>query len=408
VNDSRQYDVVIWGATGFTGRLVAEYLMRAAPAGLKWALGGRNERKLEEVRTSLGANVPLVIADANDEKSLDTLVSSTRAIATTVGPYRSYGAPLVAAAARAGTHYCDLTGEPHFVREMIDLHHSEAKRTGAKIVHCCGFDSIPSDLGVLMMQEHARKKFGRALSSVKFLLRSMSGGISGGTIASALLLAEEMGKDPSLRKRVGNPYVLDPDYEGRGPDKNDQFSVKWDEDAQAWTGPFVMAAINTRVVRRSNALQGYAYGKDFRYSEVMGFKKGLKGALTASGITAGLGAFFLTAASSPGRSLLKKMLPATGEGPSKEAREKGHFHVQLIGHGNDEQGHPVRTIGHVRGASDPGYGETAKMLGETVLALADRDAPQGGGVMTPASTPGLGVTLISRLRNAGMTFEVEG
>ncbi|MFL5319401.1 MAG: saccharopine dehydrogenase family protein, partial [Myxococcaceae bacterium] len=309
---------------------------------------------------------------------------------------------------RAGTHYADLTGEPQFVREMIDLHHANAQKTGAKIVHCCGFDSIPSDLGVLMMQEHARKKFGRPLDSIRFYVRKLSGGISGGTIASALLLAEEMGKDPTLRKRVANPYLLDPDREGRGPDSNDQMAVKWDADANAWTGPFVMAAINTRIVRRSNALQGYAYGKDFRYSEVMSFKPGVQGAVMATSFTAGLGAFFLSAASSPGRALLRKVLPASGEGPSEESRKHGHFHIQLIGHGSDAQGHPVRLVGNVRGVNDPGYGETSKMLGETAIALADPKAPNGGGVLTPASTPGLGITLIERLRRAGMTFEVEG
>lgn len=400
----RKYDVVLWGATGFTGKLVAEYLVRHASAGLRWALGGRNEAKLAEVRRALAlispaaGALPLAIADATDEASLDALVASTRVVATTVGPFRQHGPALVAAAARNGTHYCDLTGEPQFVREMIDLHHATARESGAKIVHCAGFDSIPSDLGVLMMQEHALSKMGRPLESIRFVTRRMSGGVSGGTIASALLMAEEMAKDKSLRRKLANPYLLDPTREGRGPDRGDQQGVKWDEEAGCWTAPFVMAAINTRIVRRTNSLLGYRYGRDFRYSEVMGLSRGVRGAVTAAGITAGLGGFFVTAATRPGRAVLRRFLPGPGEGPSTQSQQNGHFHIELIGSDGMR--------GHVSAKQDPGYGATAMMFGETALGLAEASAPKGGGVLTPASVPGLGMTLVERLRQAGMTFDV--
>lgn len=409
---SKNWDLILWGATGFTGELVAEYLLQHAPEDLRWALGGRNEAKLKAVRDRLTTTSPrakslqFVLADAQDADSLNALCASTRVVATTVGPFRIHGAPLVAAAARNGTHYCDLTGEPHFVRAMIDAHHEEAKRTGAKIVHCTGFDSIPSDLGVLMVQEFAKTELGAPVSTIRAVTRRMSGGISGGTIASALNLAEEAVKDPTVRRQIGNPYVLDPDRKDRGPDGSDQRGMKWDEDAKVWTAPWVMASINTRVVRRSNALLGYAYGRDFRYSEAMGLTRGPKGALLAAGITAGLGGFFVAAASGPGRSVLKRFLPAQGEGPDKATREKGHFHYQLYGHGKDRAGRDVRVVGDVKGTSDPGYGETAKMFSETALALAEKGSPGGGGVLTPASAPGLGMHLVDRLRRAGMTFDV--
>ncbi len=267
--ESRKLDVVVWGATGFTGKLTAEYLTKQYGVGrdVAWALGGRSREKLEEVRRDLTAidaaasELPLIVADARDPASLAEVVGSTRVVATTVGPYAIYGRELVAACAEHGTDYCDLTGETPFIRQMIDLHHARAKETGARIVHCCGFDSIPSDLGVFMLQEHMRATYASRCSQVKFFVVGMRGGASGGTIASIMNLLEQAGRDPSVREIAFDPYALDPDRKGRGPDGPDQRTVKHDDDLDIWTGPFVMAAINTRVVRRTNALLGYAYGR---------------------------------------------------------------------------------------------------------------------------------------------------
>jgi short subunit dehydrogenase-like uncharacterized protein len=410
---SRKLDIVLWGATGFTGKLTAEYLTKQYGVGkdLAWAIGGRSKEKLEEVRRDLAAidpaarDLPLVIADARDPASLAALVGSTRVVATTVGPYAMYGRELVAACAEHGTDYCDLTGETTFIREMIDRHHARAKETGARIVNCCGFDSIPSDLGVLMLQEHMREKHEARCSRVKFFLVGTRGGVSGGTIASIMNLLEQAEKDPSIRKIAFDPYALDPDRKERGPDGPDQRTVKHDDDLDIWTGPFVMAAINTRVVRRTNALLGYAYGNDFRYSEVTGFGKGAAGWARATAMTAGIGAFLGAASVGPLRAALKStVLPAPGEGPSREKRDNGFFKVKLVGIGESKSGAQVKLLGRVEGKSDPGYGETAKMLSESAIALAKDPIPTAGGVLTPASC--LGNHLLERLRRAGMTFEV--
>ena len=329
----RPYDVIVWGATGFTGRLVAEYLAKHYGMGrdLKWAIAGRNREKLAQVRDALVAidpatrDLPLLVGDGRDAASLAPIVSSTRVIATTVGPYAVYGHELVAACVEHGTDSVDLTGEPQFVRTTIDRHHARAKETGARIVNCCGFDSIPSDLGVLLLQTEMQARHGAHCAEVKFFLAKMRGGFSGGTAASALHMAEEIGRDPSLRRLVGNPYALDPDRDERGPDGQDQRGVRWDDDLKCWTAPFVMAAINTRVVRRSNALFDYRYGKDFRYSECTAFSAGPGGLLKATAMTAGFAAFFVAAALPPTRALLGRALPAPGEGPSKEARDAGFF-----------------------------------------------------------------------------------
>jgi short subunit dehydrogenase-like uncharacterized protein len=410
---ARKLDVVLWGATGFTGKLVAEYLTKHYGVGkdVAWAIGGRSRQKLEEVRSSLvsidseASELQLVVADARDPGSLATLVGSTRVVATTVGPYAIYGRELVAACAERGTDYCDLTGETHFIRQMIDLHHAQAKDTGARIVNCCGFDSIPSDLGVLMLQEHMKERHGGRCSRVKFFLVGTRGGISGGTIASMMNLVEQAAKDPSVRRIAFDPYALDPERKERGPDGPDQRSVKHDDDLDIWTGPFVMAAINTRVVRRTNALLGYAYGHDFRYSEVTGFGKGAGGWARANAMTAGIGAFLGAVSIPPLRSALKStVLPAPGDGPSREKRDNGFFKIKLVGHGNDRGGAEVKLLGRVEGKSDPGYGETAKMLSEAAVCLAKDPISETGGILTPASA--LGSHLLERLKRAGMTFEV--
>ncbi|MEO0325245.1 MAG: saccharopine dehydrogenase NADP-binding domain-containing protein [Myxococcota bacterium] len=402
---SRTYDLVLFGATGFTGRLVAEYLAEHGPETLRWALAGRNEAKLAGIAEQLGLEVPLEVADARDAEALAALAKKTRVVCTTVGPYAKYGGPLVAACAAAGTHYCDLTGEVQFVRRMIDEHHEAAAESGARIVHCCGFDSIPSDLGCLMVAE-ALVERGAVPTRVDFYAGESSGGASGGTIASALNMAEEMKADRSIRRLAANPYALDPDRSFRGPDGPDQSTVKFAQDLGMWTCPFVMASINTRVVRRSHGLRGRPYGPGFQYPEQMSTGKGPKGLLRAATITAGLGVFLAAIQPDPLRNLLaSKFLPKPGEGPSEEAREKGFFVSRLIGRGLKD-GQEIQVRGKIRGEKDPGYGETAKMLGESALCLAfdEAELPKAAGCLTPASA--MGRVLTERLRKAGMTFEV--
>jgi short subunit dehydrogenase-like uncharacterized protein len=425
--ESRQFDVLLWGATGYTGRLVAEFLLNRYGAGskLRWAIGGRNRGKLERVRTELAglhpdaARLPIVIGDANDRASLDALMRQTRVVCTTVGPYAIHGRQLVAACVDAGTDYCDLTGETTFVRETIDLHHERARKTtGARIVPCCGFDSIPSDLGTLLVQEHTAATHGGSCSEVKCFVMDATGGVSGGTVASMMALVEEAARDRRARRLMADPYALVPD---RGePSQNgspprdrdaDQRGVRWDDDIGRWTGPFLMAAINTRVVRRSSALLGYPWGRDFRYSESMSFSSGPRGWLAAAGMTAGLGAFVGGMSVAPVRwALAKTVLPAPGEGPSREQRERGHFALRFVGTRRADNGSPpeeVKVLATVRGKRDPGYTETAKMLAESAVCLAlDREGvAEEGGVLTPASC--MGMRLVQRLRDAGIAFDVE-
>ncbi len=420
--DTRRFDIVVWGATGFTGKLVAEYLARheqardAATPPLAWALAGRSLDKLEAVRAALAADfprvkdLPLLLGDGKVRASLDPIARDARVVITTVGPYALHGRALVAACADAGTDYVDLAGETPFIRDMIDEHHARAQRTGARIVHACGYDSIPSDLGVLMLQDYARNRHGGRCEAIRFFAGESKGGVSGGTVASMLNLAEQATRDPRVRRIAGNPYALDPTREGRGPDKRDQLGVRFDGDSQRWTGPFVMAAINTRIVRRSNALLGYGYGVDFRYSEAMSFGPGVKGLVQASAVSAGLAGFMVALAVPPMRMLLARtVLPSPGEGPSKKTRETGYFTSRLYGavdaRAGAAVGAPVKLLGTVKGKGDPGYEATARMISESALSLLrDAGIRQQGGVLTPASC--MGMPLVERLRKAGMTFEV--
>jgi len=415
---AREHDIVLFGATGFTGRLVADYFAEHAPKGVRWAIAGRNREKLEGVKRELVAAHPelaqlaVLVADGHDEASLEALAPKTAVICTTVGPFAKHGQKLVAACARHGTHYCDITGEVPFIRASIDENHERAIETRARVVHCCGFDSIPFDLGVHMLWDRAMKD-GHTLAWAKGFAGKTKGSLSGGTVASMLALMEEAERDRDVRRLLANPYGLDPDPKRTSghprPESPDQRGVRYDHDLGRWTAPFVMSAVNTRIVRRSNALLGGAYGKDFRYSESMSFAKGTKGLLGASALTAGLGAFVAAAAFAPTRELLaKRVLPKSGEGPSKEKRDAGYFEVQLLAETDvDADAKKERLAGKVIGTSDPGYGETAKMLGESALCLALDGAqlPDRFGVLTPASA--MGMRLVDRLRAAGMTFAVD-
>ena len=400
----RDLDLVLFGATGFTGQLVAEYLVKKRP-GVRWALAGRSQGKLERVRDALAAidpaarELPIVVGDSLDRAAMDAIARRARVVCTTVGPYARYGGPLVAACAANGTHYCDLTGETPFIRTTIDQHHARAVDTGARIVHCCGFDSIPSDLGVLMLHDALAKR-GDRLSEAHARVVQAKGGMSGGTIASMMNVAENV-RDPAVRRSLGDPYALDPEGSPRGRDRRDSMAPGRDADTGHFTGPFVMAAINTRIVRRSNALSGYAYGSDFRYDEAMDTGVGPAGfarALAVSlGTTGGMALLALPAT----RKLISRFLPAPGEGPSKEARERGRFRIEI----RAKSLRGDRLTGIVAGKLDPGYGQTSVMLGESALSLAEDTLSSGGGILTPAVA--MGMTLVERLRAAGMTFSIE-
>jgi len=404
----RDYDVVLFGATGFTGKLVAEYLLNTYGSNgeLRWAMAGRNLAKLEAVRQELQGSegdIPLLTADSGDLSELAELAGQARVICTTVGPYALYGSGLVQACAEQGTHYCDLTGEVHWMREMISQHQQTAAASGARIVHTCGFDSIPFDLGVLFLQEAMGEAHSVPARHIKCRVAGFSGAFSGGTVASMINMMEEIDKDPGLQKLVDDPYILNPPGAPRGDDINDQTGAIYDDDFKRWTLPFIMAAINTRVVRRSNALMNNAYGEDFRYDEATLAPKGqgaLKSKLAAAAMMAGTGSI----AFKPTRALVKRFLPSPGEGPGPKQREKGYFDIRLYGIHPHDRSKDMRA--RVTGDRDPGYGSTSKMLGEAAVCLAKDELTCGGGFWTPASA--MGQTLIERLKTkAGLTFSVE-
>jgi short subunit dehydrogenase-like uncharacterized protein len=405
----REFDVILWGATGFTGRLVAEYLLQrhGADDDLRWALGGRNPEKLESIRTGLGtsaASLPIILGDGDDEASLSSLARRARVVCTSVGPYAIYGSKLVAACAAHGTDYCDLTGEVHWMRRMIDAHQKEAEATGARIVHTCGFDSIPSDLGVHFVQSQMRERHGVSSPHVKGRAAEFSGGFSGGTVASMLNMLEEAGRDPAVRRVMSDPYGLNPEGERAGADEADRITPTWDDDFDQWTGPFVMAAINTRVVRRSQALLGHPHGREFRYDETLLTGPPPAGFLKAGAVTAGMAAVAGMGSIPALRRMLGRFLPEPGEGPSQEQREKGFWDMRFHAAHPDDPAKNVRA--RLTGDRDPGYGSTAKMLGEAAVCLAKDNLREGGGFSTPAAS--MGDALVTRLRDhAGVSFSVD-
>lgn len=408
MNDKRpEFDVIVLGATGFTGALVAEYLSKRYGVGddLRWAAAGRNEQKLAALRESLGsgaASLPLIVADTLDAGAMRQLAQRTRVVLTTVGPYARYGSEVVAACAASGTHYCDLAGEVQWIRRMIDAHHDTARRSGARIVHCCGFDSIPMDIGAWFLQKTAKERYGDYCESIVLLVKAMKGGASGGTMASMMNLMREARADREVARVLARPYSLNPDGEQRGPDRGDQRGVRFDDDAQSWTAPFIMASVNTRVVRRSHALLGYPWGRDFRYREAIRTGRGAGGWLRAATITAGLGGLVGLASVAWSRGLLERfVLPKPGTGPDREARENGFFRLEQIGRLADGR----HITSRISGDRDPGYGSTSKMLAESAVCLARDELDCGGGVLTPAAA--MAAPLFARLtENAGLAFEI--
>ena len=382
---AREFDIIVYGATGFTGRLVAEYLVQQGTP--RWAMAGRSPAKLAEVRDLIGApaDLALVTADADDPAGLRALAERTEVVLTTVGPYQLYGSDLVAACAATGTGYVDLCGEPAWMRHMIDAHQAEAERTGARIVFSCGFDSIPFDLGVLTLQEAAIARYGKPAPRVKGRVRAMKGGFSGGTAASLKATLAAAARDPGIVKLLTSAFALTPGF--AGPHQPTGLIPEYDSTIGAWLAPFVMAPINTKNVHRTNFLLGQRYGAGFVYDEMM--------------IVPGLGDLGRAAAEAIARinPLAGDKGPQPGEGPSKEERDTGHYDLLFVG--LTEDGARIDAV--VTGDRDPGYGSTSKMIAEAALTLVDGVGAGRGGIWTPGAL--MGAELRKRLvANAGLTF----
>ena len=392
MSDTREFDVIIYGSTGYTGRLVAEYMAQQYGVGKdapKWAMAGRSLDKLEEVRDLIGApkDTPLVVADSDDAASIDMMASRTKVVLTTVGPYQLYGDELVAACVKNGTHYVDLCGEPGWMRAMIDKHQEAAEKSGAQICFSCGFDSIPFDLGVLMLQQEMTKRFAKPATRVKGRVRAMEGTFSGGTAASLKETMKAIAKNPSLVKILASSFGLTPGFEGA--DQPNMLIPKYDKTIDSWVAPFIMAAINTKNVHRTNFLLDFPFGEDFKYDEMVVTSPGDLGKQAAE----------MVAKANP---FGGDDAPKPGEGPTKEQRENGYYDLLFLGETADGE---TATL-CVKGDKDPGYGSTSKMIAESALCLAQDNIKKGGGVWTPGAL--MGKKLVQRLEEkAGLTFTVE-
>lgn len=409
--EERSYAVVLYGATSFVGKITAYYLTSFLSnakdkngANVTWAIAGRDEDKLNKLQSELESPVDIIIANSEDAASLDKMTKQTQVIISTVGPYLKYGEPLIKSCAENGTDYVDLTGEAIFIKDMMDKYQDTAKQSGARIVNSCGFDSIPSDLGVYFTQTKAEETFGEACDVIHMRVKAAKGGLSGGTIASMATIFEEVGQDPSRRKQVANPYLLNDDKEAPNVRQTNISKPEYDSEHKRWVAPFVMASINTRVVHRTNQLLDYEYGRDFKYDEAMWMKDGVKGKLSSYAMSAGLFGFATAMMVKPSREFLSKhVLPKSGSGPSKDEQENGYFDIRFFAHTAKKD--TIHT--KVTGDKDPGYGSTSRMLAQAALCLAQDISKEdvGGGFWTPASA--MGDDLLARLEeHAGLSFEV--
>lgn len=403
------YHLIVFGATSFVGQLLTRYLFErhGVDGDLRWAIAGRSEAKLKEIRATLGAKgstLPILLANADDEGSLLALCKQTRTVVSTVGPYSLYGSTLVKVCAESGTDYCDLTGEAPWIAKMVAAYEETAKRTGARIVHCCGFDSIPSDLGTYFLQKKSKEQFGQYCSRIKMRVKAMRGGLSGGTVASIIHIINEASKNPATRKVLIDPYSLCPPTNIKLPWQPNLKFASYDSDVKAWTFPFIMAAINTKIVQRSHALSGYAYGTDFVYDEAMMTGKGLKGRAGATVAALGIAGAFSALVIPPTRALMARyVVPKPGEGPTPDQQAEGFYDIRFIGQTKNGE---ILTV-KVKGDRDPGYGSTCKILGEAAvcLALEMSKAEKAGGFWTPSTL--MGDKLIARLsEHAGLSFTV--
>ena len=386
---TKPFDIVVFGASGYTGRLVAEYLAAEySDADLKWAMAGRSLEKLTAVRAEMGISdaVTLLAIDADNPDSVAQMVDASRVVITTVGPYQLYGEALVKQCAERGTDYVDLSGEPSWMHETIGRYGEAAKASGARIVHSCGFDSIPFDLGVYLLQQHAMAKTGQPIATVKGRVRAMNGTFSGGTIASMHATMASARANPALIQVLTNPFALTEGF--TGPEQPTGMTPQYDEELQSWSAPFIMAAINTKNIHRSNYLLGHQYGENFRYDEMLLTGDGDQGKATAE---------YVAKDDSVAKSDLKP-----GEGPSKEERENGDYDAIFVGESSEGE----LMISSVQGDRDPGYGSTSKMLAEAAICLLKNPELASGGIWTPAAA--MGDTLIERLQeHAGLTFQIE-
>jgi len=407
MRESRQYDLVVFGATGFVGQLVCQAIRQNDQQDdLTWAIAGRSADKLQALAENFAEpsqELPQIIADATDEASLRHLCEQTQVVISTVGPYALHGEPLVRVCAETGTHYCDLTGESPWIRRMIDRYASIAAQSGAYIVHCCGFDSIPSDLGVFYLQQQAQKRWGQPCERVKMRVMAAQGGVSGGTAASGINLIKEAADDQALRQALKDPYLLCPESQQVDAQLHPLIPVQFDKDFQEWVTPFVMADVNARIVLRSNYLQGYAYSPSFQYDEGILTRGGPIGWLVAQGLKLGLDGFVLAAALPPTRSLLESwILPKSGEGPTPTEQRQGFYDLRFVGRTAEGQLLKVKVMGD----RDPGYGSTSQIIAQAGICLAkDLDGGKPGGFWTPAAL--MGQPLVERLQQfAGVAFSV--
>ena len=402
---AKKLDLIVYGATGFTGRLVAEYLNRRYGSGLAWAMAGRSQAKLEEVRKLIGApaSVPLLAADATDPAALRKLALATRALITTVGPYQLHGEALLQACAHSGTDYLDLCGEPAWMAQMIQRHDAAAHASGARIVFSCGFDSVPFDLGVRFLQHHALRRDGQPLAHVQCRVLVMKGGFSGGTAASLVATLSAMARDAEAARAMANPFALTPGFSGPAQPENARATL--DAFTGAWSAPFVMAPINTKNVHRTSALLGHSYGRDFVYEERLSCGSGQQGELRARGVVRSSALQNTLLGFGPTRKLLQHfVLPKPGTGPGPQERENGRYELLFTGVGLGGR----RLSAHVHGDRDPGYGSTSKIIAECALALV-QDVGRGvtpGGIWTAGAA--LGMAVVPRLQErAGLSFALQ-
>ena len=409
-----KYDLIVFGATGFTGKLVVEYLLKnygIINSQFTWAIAGRNETKLKKLNKSFfninkeSVDIDTFVVDSFDSSSLDILTSSCKVIISTVGPYLKYGLPLVKSCVKNKTNYCDITGEVPFIRESIDLFHEKAKKNECRIIHSCGFDSVPSDLGVLLLQKNSLKKYEKLCDEVNLYIQEIKGSLSGGTVASMENLMKYIELHPDKKNMYKSPISLNPIWKINNHVEQPPIkSIRWDKREKKWTCPFLMAGINTRIVRRTNAIADFSYGKDFKYNEISSFNPGLYGFLKALMRLTTLGLLKSSIKSKVLFQILKNsVLPKVGEGPSEHKMKNGFFKMKLIGYFNGITKISVTVAGH----SDPGYSATAKMLAESALTiLIDGDKiPKSYGVLTPAS--GIGLAIFDRLNDKDISFKVD-
>ncbi len=417
----RSYAVVLYGATSFVGQITAHYLAKflgdskESPNGepVTWAIAGRDEDKLKKLQSELQGSsskdassdkVDIIIANSNEPDSLDAMAKQAQVIISTVGPYLKYGEPLIKACTDNGTDYVDLTGEAIFIKDMMDKYQDNAKQSGARIVNSCGFDSIPSDLGVYFTQQQAESKFDAACQTINMRVKAAKGGLSGGTIDSMATIFAEVGKDKKRRSQLANPYLLNDDSNAPSVRQTNVNKPEYDSEHGRWMAPFVMATINTRIVHRTNQLRDYEYGRDFKYDEAMWMQDGVKGQLMSYGMSAGLLGFATAMTFKTSREFLSKhVLTKAGEGPSKSQQENGYFDIRFFG----ETANNEHISTKVTGDKDPGYGSTSRMLAQSALCLAQDISKDdvAGGFWTPASA--MGDKLITRLEeHSGLSFEV--